>query len=49
MYTALNPNNIGRKKRTAWFITCVNEAIVQTLEDVSVNVSLPQNEQVKCK
>lgn len=42
---ALNPENLTCKRR-AWFISCVNEAIVQTLEEVSVNVSLPQREQV---
>lgn len=47
MSSALNPNNNSRTKRTAWFISCVSEAIIQTLEDVSVNVSLPKNEQVK--
>ncbi|XP_056636959.1 uncharacterized protein LOC130901183 isoform X2 [Diorhabda carinulata] len=31
-------------KTKTWFITCVTEAIVQTLEDISVNVNLPQNE-----
>lgn len=42
---ALNKSDLTKKRR-AWFITCVNEAVVQTLEEISFNVSLPQTEQV---
>ncbi|KAJ8971140.1 hypothetical protein NQ314_000872 [Rhamnusium bicolor] len=42
---ALNQNSLTKKSR-AWFISCVNEAIIQTLEDISVNVSLPQSVQL---
>ncbi|CAH1183134.1 unnamed protein product [Phaedon cochleariae] len=34
------------KKRKFWIASCITEAIVQTLEDISVNVSLPQSLQL---
>ncbi|KAJ8913560.1 hypothetical protein NQ315_017111 [Exocentrus adspersus] len=42
---ALNQNSLTKKRR-AWFLSCVNEAIIQTLEDICVNVSLPQSEKL---
>ncbi|CAH0558173.1 unnamed protein product [Brassicogethes aeneus] len=34
------------KKRRAWFITCVSDAIVQTLEETTFNFALPQEEKL---
>ncbi|KAJ8978910.1 hypothetical protein NQ317_008889 [Molorchus minor] len=36
-------------KHRAWFISCVNEAVIQTLEEVCVKLSLPQSEKVTCE
>ncbi|KYB27720.1 hypothetical protein TcasGA2_TC032986 [Tribolium castaneum] len=42
----LSECNLTSKKRRAWFISCVNEAIVQTLEEISCSVSLPKEKQI---
>ncbi|KAJ8985511.1 hypothetical protein NQ317_015055 [Molorchus minor] len=33
-------------KHRAWFISCVNEAVIQTLEEVCVKLSLPQSKKL---
>ncbi|XP_074031145.1 uncharacterized protein [Leptinotarsa decemlineata] len=44
---ALTPEILTKTKNPrAWFLSCVNEAIIQTLEDISVNVTLPPSEKL---